>query len=653
MAKPGEINAESAAGYAAEEKHERAGQGEKSAADAQQKLVEAAGLGEARNTDALRSSFDASADPGLSAEQIKTLDNWRNNERQIIAFNAKNDKDGGAETQNGVYKLTVEELKKQGLDKKGWEALPVAMGSALDKIGADIVLVNRQSGDIIFLDPTSRRLDPRTGETLSHAESAKTNVPALRADGVVDALPGWFDKMSGNLAFDHDKPMMQSRIKTFAEDFRFQLADLTSRPSSFNIKDFPLPSPLPSQPGEQGQAAETAQIKAVVDWSNAKAEMLRASGESGNADNHREFGKIVGQALNFTVRTESAKFEEALHRNASKVIVEDAISRAYPHLYPPNTRDSKPTLNFEGGARIMINKQGQLIAEVPESSQAAGKYVITGGNANDVFREETTKLITVRGNQARMEQFIQSLPSSVQKRIEKGEIKPMAILAKIEENRAAYSAGGYGQERPLLGRVVEKLGNGKTAGLRSLVEDVVPNDKVETKAKPAEVKPVEVVKPIEAEKPIIVKEEFLKQAEKPANKVEVPTSRWGKPAPTLDAVAPAYAANDHGGEKSFVPLSAAEVQKIREERVALEKKGQLTQEENHRVRALKFAEKELTKPGPESWKADLVSHVRKAMRSEARGSALGVAIISSAVLSWYGGHQNPNDPARASFGETW
>ena len=123
-------------------------------------------------------------------EQIRLLlfeKSWREKEQAIEAYNSRNDSDGGAHLQNSVYSYTKMVLREQGLDKAGWEAYPVAMGSPLDSIGADIVLVNSKTGALILMDPTSRRLDPRTGERLPDSKSGKTNVPAIREPGVVDA----------------------------------------------------------------------------------------------------------------------------------------------------------------------------------------------------------------------------------------------------------------------------------------------------------------------------------------------------------------------------------------------------------------------------------------------------------------------------------
>ncbi len=659
MAKPGEITEYSPSTTRADAVAggpEAAGD---QAKDAQSKLSQDALAGKPQVAgDQIEARGTIAADNTvLTAEQLKMLDSWRANENAIRSSNIANSKDGGADTQNGVYKLTVEELKRQGLDKQGWEALPVQDKSPLDKIGADIVLVNRKTGDIIFLDPSSRRLDPKTGEMLRAGEGSKNNVPALRQDGVVDALSSWFDKMSGNLKTDHENPVMRDRIKTFAEDFRFQVAELTSRPAPFNLKDFPLPSPLayarvPDGKGEtNSNPKEIAEIKAVSQWASDKASDLSRNGDSRSASDHRSFAQTVEQALSFTVREKSSKLSEAFHRNAAKVIVEDAIAQAYPR--GPQPADGKTHVNLGEGNRIMIDKSGQLVADVMPDSKSESKYVITGGDAAEVFRSEVNKLIMVRNNPAKMQEFISSLPGSVQKKIERGEMSAVKILQKIEENRNAYSAGGAGVERPLYGRVVERLASGKVPSLRSMVEDVVPNE-------PKVVKP-EVVKPAEVVKPVVVPEirkvlpePVIEVKERPvaANNNEQPKSRWDKPAPNMGSLENA-ASNLSQTEKNFVPLSASEVQKLREERIALEKKGQLTPEESHQKRALQFAERELTKAGNEPWKADLISHLRKTMRGEARGAALGVAIIGSAALSWMVQHQGPGDPARAKFGEVW
>ncbi len=652
MAKPGEITEYSPSTPRADAAAGRA-EGSDQAKDAQSKLSQDALAGKPQIVgDQTEGRGTLAADNTvLTAEQLKMLDSWRSNENAIRSSNIASSTDGGAETQNGVYKMAVEELKRQGLDKQGWEALPVQDKSPLDKIGADIVLVNRKTGDMIFLDPTSRRLDPRTGEMLRAGEGSKNNVPALRQDGVVDALSSWFDKMSGNLKTDHENPVIRDRIKTFAEDFRFQVAELTSRPTPFNLKDFPLPSPLayarvPDGKGEtNSNPKEIAEIKAVSQWASEKASNLSRSGDSRSASDHRSFAQTVDQALSFTVREKSGKLSEAFHRTAAKVIVEDAIAQAYPNQ--PKPINGKTHVNLGEGNRIMIDKSGQLVADVMPDSKSESKYVITGGDAAEVFRAEVNKLVMVRNNPAKLQEFISTLPGSVQKKIERGEMSAVKILQKVEENRNAYSAGGAGVERPLYGRVVERLASGKVPSLRGMVEDVVPN---EQKVAKAEVVKAEVI----PETPKVLPEPVKEVKERPvaANNNEPPKSRWDKPAPNMGSLENA-ASTMSQTEKTFVPLSASEVQKLREERIALERKGQLTPEESHQKRALQFAERELTKAGNEPWKADLISHLRKTMRGEARGASLGVAIIGSAALSWIVQHQGPGDPTRAKFGEVW
>ena len=161
--------------------------------------------------------------PPISQEKMQLLDAWRGISEQIVAFNGKQ---GGGHLQNGVYRYTQETLVKLGLDKQGWEALPAQTGSTLDMIGGDVLLVNRRTGQMELIDASSRRLDPTTGAPLSSSESQKANVPLLREQGVIDALPRWFD-LSGKVEFDQDSPEQSRRVKEFAEDFSHRIKELT------------------------------------------------------------------------------------------------------------------------------------------------------------------------------------------------------------------------------------------------------------------------------------------------------------------------------------------------------------------------------------------------------------------------------------------
>jgi hypothetical protein len=603
------------------------------------------------------------ADPPLRADQIAFLQSWENNSKPIVNFNNTHDADGGAHLQNSVYEYTKLVLKQQGLDKEGWAAYPTAMGSPLDKIGADIVLVNSKTGDLIFMDPTSRRLDPKTGEWLSAADNGKTNVPAIREAGVVDALPRWFERGTGALDVQQDDPLMSQKVKDFKADFSAQIHNLTSKPAPFNLKDFPIPFYGPVK----DPAVGAAQIQKVIDWTGQKAGEEARQGNRIEADMLRDFGRKINGALNFTKREGSGNLTEAMDRTVNRVIADEALRRAYPDLAPPPGNQNR-FQRLDGGSTIQSDKNGTLVVNLKGSGKPGPEgqdQVITAGSVTESFGKATSYWAGAQYDAARQAEFKRLLPSNVVKQIDAGKIKLDKILAQISDNRNVFAGGGAGVEKPLVGRVVARLANQKADGLRTLISGAGAEV-----TQPAEKQAVTVVpvKPSEVQKPAAtVVTGRNSEAQKPAEttnlgrpKVTAGGTDWvpGKaPAPAVGKVdLPHGAAVNGAAEKVAQPsdhLTSDEVEVLKWAREGIEAKGQanLSAEDKEAVQSYRFAERELSRPfGNDPVRTSLVGRIREMMGSEVKGGALTVAMLSVVVLNFYQEHKNDvDDPSRAKF----
>lgn len=83
--------------------------------------------------------------------------------------------------ESSVNDIVRQQLKETGLDAKGWKSVISEKNSAMDMIGADIILYNEKTGQMYMLDCT---------------EQAK-NPPAIRAAGIIEIQKSWF-RANGN-----------------------------------------------------------------------------------------------------------------------------------------------------------------------------------------------------------------------------------------------------------------------------------------------------------------------------------------------------------------------------------------------------------------------------------------------------------------------
>lgn len=551
--------------------------------------------------------------PPLSQEKLQLLDAWRGIAEQIVSFNGKQ---GGGHLQNGVYRYTQETLVKLGLDRQGWEALPAQTGSTLDMIGGDVLLVNRRTGQMELIDASSRRLDPTTGAQLSGRESQKANVPLLREQGVIDALPRWFD-LSGKVEFDQDSPEQSRRVQEFAEDFSHRIKELTRADSHgpFNLRDFPLPSPTVSRDKE----ASSREIKAVVEWSQKNADLSWRSGERNLSANYREFGRVIETgALAFSSRVQSSSLSDAVGRLAERIILEDAAKAIYP--VAKGGAESLPSI-----AHRQVSKDGTVVQVKPD-----GALVISmrqGGNGQPeiysspsvlgAFDSASKKLALAATKPEQYAELAKELPAHYRHMFEAGKLDMGKILQVVSRFRNQFAAGGVGTERALLGHLVHRLVERKPDELRRLATGAGTQT-----AKGGE---TAVTREVDSKEAAPKLEQIGRKGDGSANDARF---------------------SDH--------LSPKELARLAELQSTLEGKGNLSPSEKETLRSLRQAQEELARPGAKTPQLNSrLAAVRRVIGLEGVNKVAGPAMIAAVVLNLYRASASEVDEAQPTFGMGW
>ena len=548
----------------------------------------------------------------VSAEKLKLLNAWQGISEQIVSYNARQ---GGGRLQNGVYELTRQTVNNLGLERAGWQVLPVQTGSALDMIGGDILLVNRRTGRFELLDASSRRLDPSTGEFLSSAESQKTNVPAIREKGVIDALPHWFD-VGGRLEVDQATPEHSQRVKEFAKDFRLRIQELTApnADSPFNLKDFPLPSPTVTKDAE----ARSRELQAVVEWSKKNADESFRSGDRRMASDYKEFGRsIESGALAFSVRVNSSGLNDAVNKMVERIILEDAAKALYPQPKgAAGGQGSQPVDNIshrqtgKNGTVVQVKPDGALVVSFARLAGQGGNggspEIYSVPNVLGHFEKASQKLALALNKPETHAELAHELPGHYRKMYEQGQLDMGKVLTIVSRFRNQFAAAGVGTERALLGHLVHRLADREPEQIRKLAN------------------------------PDAVADAAKEGSEK---------------APRL-----ADFGREPGGEQGRYAdrLSPQELQRLAQLTTQLEGKGNLSPQERMTLESLKRASEELAKPGGGGAQNTRLVAVRRVLSGETLNKAAGPAMIAAVVLNLYR-YNSPGfeDEVQPSFGRGW
>lgn len=575
-------------------------------------------------------AIDSSSQMPFPSDKVRLLEAWREISERIVSYNAQQ---GGGALQNGVYRYTQATLKELGLDKQGWEALPVQTGSALDMIGGDILLLNNRTGRIELLDASNRRLNQRTGEFLSAGQSEKTNVPALREKGVVDALPSYFDRATGHLELDQATPELTEAVKAFRSDFAHQLKSLTdpTSPSNFNLRYFPMPSPTVTK----DQEAKSREIRAVVDWSQSESQAAARRGERGLSYEFKEFARTIETgALSYASRVNSNGLNETVNRLAERIILEDAVKAVYPNPNAVKLSDAmlKHKQSTADGTIVQVKPDGSLVLTMRGQSPAGATGVgpaeiYTGGSALAAFDAAAKKLAVASASPEQYAEIAKELPGHYKKMYEAGKLDMGRVLQIVARFRNQFAAGGVGEERALVGHLVHRLAERDSADLRRLATG---------EPKPTDTKPVEITPSRTATQPSDGRTQDNRYAGR-----EVPTLK--EIGRTEAGVDPRY--SDH--------LSPQELSRLDQLRAEFSKRGNLSPAERETLTALDRAKKELSVPGEKSPQnnARLVA-IRRAIGGEYVARSVGPAMVGMVLLNLYRARPEDND-VRPTFGVGW
>ncbi len=607
-----------------------------------------------------RIAGEVQPDAPMPKPQQQLLDAWRGLSEQIVAYNSRQ---GGGHLQNSVYRYASETLRDMGLDRQGWEVLPAQTGSALDMIGADIILVNRRTGALELLDPSSRRLDPQTGDFASAADNAKTNVPRLRENGVIDALPQWFDQ-SGRLEKDQRTPEMSQRVIEFQADFRNKIASLTAPGAehALNMRDFPLPTPTISK--EKDKPA--ADIKRVVDFFNQRAGEENRSGSRGLAAEFSEYARTLERgAATFAARQDSVSLENTVNKLAERVILEDAVRSLYPQPGQQHLTGAQISMRqtSSDGTIVQVKPDGALTVMLKNQANpgSGAPEVYTGGSATKAFEKAATKLALAAGHPEQFPELAAELPNHYKKMFAAGTLDMNKVLKVIGNFRAEYSAGGAGTDRTLIGHLVHRLAERQPGDLRTLATGIngakptasAGHDGATTTVRPTTVTQSDRQAANDSRAPNVQgrgqhREEFREAAAQASTQ---PQERWGNRKP------PELAELGSQGSDKVSPqhLSPQELTALKEAREQLIAKGNLSPSEKQQVKNIEQAERELGESSPVTrQKLSRVAAVRSAIAGRGLVRSAGPAMLAAVVLNLY---RNANatelEEGRPNFGLGW
>lgn len=324
----------------------------------------------------------------------------------------------GGRVQGGVFRMVDRLITETGLANQGWVALPTAKNSGLDRIGADIVLVNRNSGDVIFMDATSR---DKTGDGRSR----------LVESGIVQVERNWFDP-NGNLDTENKE----------ARDFRSSLAQRLERMTKpenqggsprLNLSEIRLPG----FESTDATSREVSEFRSALEQAARRATPERAS-------YIREFiNRQVNVGENFAVRQSSAASganQELLRevgRTANNVVFNQVIASLRPEQH-------RPTASSDGRRTFRPNPEMSEIIFAP-----AGRGQMTGGSPHEAIGNAVNYWLLARENSEPGRQRLAELEQRLNRRNRTSAISTDQFLENLESNRRVLTSGGLGRDKPV------------------------------------------------------------------------------------------------------------------------------------------------------------------------------------------------------------
>lgn len=273
---------------------------------------------------------------------------------------------GGSATQGMIMKMFDQELKRQGL--RDLEVIPLT-GGAMDDAGADFILLNKKTGDFMFIDPTQ---EPKGSER-------KARLPELRQQGIISSDP-YDAKYTGGDKNNVGTPQYNARREA---DIRNQIQEILriAKDSALNIAEIYIPSSKEGglQSSSKGKEERMRQISelppdqkalAIRDWreelrerqkglnemiplAREKAEKLRAEAKTESDPQKQATLRRQAQLLeDWHQHTDGSS--RTLRQGSPLIFINktlqdlDAMERTLPEKYKPLARESqRPGSSYE------------------------------------------------------------------------------------------------------------------------------------------------------------------------------------------------------------------------------------------------------------------------------------------------------------------
>ncbi len=350
--------------------------------------------------------------------------------------------------QSNVYKVIQEQLHDSGLESKGWEVYPTAIKSPADAVGADYLLVNKKTGEFHLLDATS---------------NPDKMPPAIRAAGVIQFEPRWFDILGA------------LRVEEFpeAQDFpgrlRQQLEGLTRTSSPFKLGECPFPDFRRLTPDEA-----KVQVDTFVSWLKEKARQ----GDPGSRDDLSGYAASLEKGASRFLEVSQVERRDPIFevkaKEAARAAVLDYIIGRLTRVDPAASGGKPP----ETVSQVYVRRDKLDASNDRLKLTTADGEHIDGGNISQIFEAARSDLLRLGSisperaqkaydqatsdrarQQARIDLDRARSEAKVLKRLEKLGIKPEKVQEALIRLQGEIRNGG-------------KLGSGEAVITRKLVQSL-------------------------------------------------------------------------------------------------------------------------------------------------------------------------------------
>lgn len=144
---------------------------------------------------------------------------------------------GGDATQGMIMKMFDKHLQQPRADlggqsyaDRGYEVVPLKSSVAMDDAGADFILVNKKTGDFMFIDPTQKPI----------TDQSKARLPEIRKQGIISSDPyseAYTDGDKRNVGSPEYDRRRNADISAQIQD----IMDRVQEGTALNLSDIPIP----------------------------------------------------------------------------------------------------------------------------------------------------------------------------------------------------------------------------------------------------------------------------------------------------------------------------------------------------------------------------------------------------------------------------